>query len=164
MSVEKTHHVTLRLARGFEFVAEFDDLPGGPAVLFDEPEPLGGNHAPNAAAMLGAAVGDCLAASLAFCLRRSRVEIDDLTAHVATHLARNDKGRLRVQAIDVELVPVVHESLAAPSQRCEALFEEFCTVTASIQRGIPVHVSIKPPADADVERASAPHDGRLTQH
>src|SRR5262249_48109798 len=68
MSEERTHHVTVRLKKGYEFVAEFPDVKDASTLVFDEPEPLGKNKAPNAAAVLSAAVGNCLAASLAFCL------------------------------------------------------------------------------------------------
>jgi uncharacterized OsmC-like protein len=148
MSEEKTHHVTLRLARGYEFVATFNDVPGAPAILFDEPEPLGTNQAPNAAAVLGAAVGNCLAASLAFCLRKSRIDLQDLTVDVTTHVAKNEKGRFRVRAIDVELNPVIDATQATKFDRCEELFEDFCIVTASVQRGIPVNISLTRPKDA----------------
>src|SRR5689334_25008216 len=107
MSEERLHHVTIRLARGYEFVAEFNDLPNAPSILFDEPEPLGLNRAPNAAAVLGAAIGNCLAASLTYCLRRARLDVSDMTAHVTTHVAKNDKGRFRVREIDVELTPEI---------------------------------------------------------
>ena len=63
--------------------------PDAQPLLFDEPEPLGHNRAPNAAAVLGAAVGDCLATSLAFCLKKSRIDLNGLTAHVTTHVTRN---------------------------------------------------------------------------
>ena len=56
MSDERTHHVKLRLVRGYEFIAEFPEVGRGGSMLFDEPEPLGSNAAPNAAAVLGAAV------------------------------------------------------------------------------------------------------------
>ncbi len=141
MSDHAVHHVTVRLARNYEFVAEFNDVPGAPAVMFDEPKPLGGGQAPNAAAMLGAAVGNCLSASLAFCLRKARIELLDLTAHVTTHVVRNEKGRFRISGIDVELTPLLGRS-EAPIGRCEDLFEDFCTVTASVRHGIPVKVSL----------------------
>ena len=147
MSEERTHHVTVRLADHFKFVAEFEDVPGA-RVVFDEPAPLGHNSAPNAAEMLGAAVGNCLAASLTFCLRRARIDVQDMTAHVTTHVAKNERGRFRIRAIDVEVVPVL--AVGASFDRCEGLFEDFCIVTASVQRGIPVHVSLK---DADDKAA-----------
>jgi uncharacterized OsmC-like protein len=143
MSEERTHHVTVRLARGYEFIADFEDIPGAPAMRFDEPEPLGSNGAPSAAAVLGAAVGNCLAASLAFCLRRARMDVQGLTAHVTTHVVRNERGRFRINGIDVELAPVVGAGASGRLDRCGELFEDFCTVTASVQHGIPVHVSLK---------------------
>jgi hypothetical protein len=78
MAEERTHHITLKLADKYRFVAEFGDVPGVP-VAFDEPPPLGDNSAPNAAEMLGAAVGNCLATSLTFCLRRARIGVREMT-------------------------------------------------------------------------------------
>ena len=72
--MEITHHVTVRRTQGFEFVATFEDMPEKSSMRFDEPGPLGENRAPNAAAGLGAAVGDCLAASLTFCLKKARLD------------------------------------------------------------------------------------------
>jgi organic hydroperoxide reductase OsmC/OhrA len=141
--MEITHHVTLRRARGFEFVAEFEDMPEKPSMLFDEPAPLGEDRAPNAAAVLGAAVGDCLAASLTFCLRKARLDPDQLTAHVATHVERNERGRFRITGIDVELDPEFAEGGGPALDRCERLFEDFCMVTESVRHGIPVQVSVK---------------------
>jgi len=143
MSEERVHHVTVRLARGYEFVAEFNDLPDAPSILLDEPEPLGWGKGPSAAEVLGAAVGNCLAASLTFCLRRARLEVQDMTAQVTTHVAKNDKGRFRIREIEVALSPVLGAGTDASIDRCGALFEEFCIVTASVQHGIPVHVSLK---------------------
>lgn len=149
MAEEITHHVTLRLAREYEFVAEFNDVPNAASVLFDEPAPLGAGRAPNAAAVLGAAVGNCLSASLAFCLRKARVELLDLTAHVTTHVGRNERGRHRITGIEVVLTPSLGR-MGTPIDRCGELFEDFCTVTASIRHGIPVTVSLAPSA-ASVE-------------
>jgi uncharacterized OsmC-like protein len=111
--METTHHVTVRRARGFEFVAEFEDMPEKPSILFDEPAPLGRNRAPNAAAVLGAAVGDCLAASLTLCLSKVRLDPEHLTAHVATHVQRTERGRFRITGIDVER----SSSAVSPSSR-----------------------------------------------
>ena len=88
MPEEKDHHATVTLVGGYEFIAVFPDSIGSSATLLDEPQPLGGNRSPNAAALLGAAVGDCLAASLTFCLRKSRTTVDDMTANVTTHVVR----------------------------------------------------------------------------
>jgi uncharacterized OsmC-like protein len=143
MADERTYHTKIRLARDYEFVAEFPDLPTTPAPLvLDEPAPLGGDRGPNAASVLGAAIGDCLAASLAFCLHKSRVNMDHLEADVVTHVGRDERGKLRIVGIDVELSPEIDEVDAGRLHRCEALFEDFCIVTESVRHGIPVTVTV----------------------
>jgi organic hydroperoxide reductase OsmC/OhrA len=128
--------------RGYEFVASFKDDEQVEAIVCDEPPPLGEGAGPNAAALLAAAVGNCLASSLAFCLRKMRLEPLDLTAGVVAHVAPNEQGRLRISGIDVELVPELQENDAARFARCERLFEDFCIVTESVRRGIPVNVTV----------------------
>ena len=143
MADERTHHIRVRLARDYEFVAEFPDLSTTPAPLvLDEPAPLGSDRGPNAAALLGAAIGDCLAASLAFCLHKSRVNMDHLEADVVTHIGRNERGKLRITGVEVELTPEVDAADAGRLERCERLFEDFCIVTESVRQGIPVKVSV----------------------
>ena len=109
MSDSREHRVELRFVRGYEFVATFKDDPALEPIVFDEPPPLGEGSGPNAAAVLAAAVGDCLAASFAFCLRKVRLEPVDLSANVIAHVARNEQGRFRISGIDVELVPEVQD-------------------------------------------------------
>ena len=149
MSEERSYHSTVRLVYDYRFVAEFDSHPGL-TIPFDEPEPLGANRAPNAAAVLGVAVGNCLAASLAFCLRKSRVTVDGLTARVTTRVSRNEAGHFRISGIDVELEPEVAGSDAARMARCKELFEDFCLVTESVRHGIDVNVTV---ADREPEAA-----------
>ena len=45
---------------------------------------------------MGAAVGNCLAASLLFCLEKARVPVTDIRARVEGYVVRNESGRLRV--------------------------------------------------------------------
>jgi uncharacterized OsmC-like protein len=138
---EKTHRITVRLTEGYRFVAEFPDIPGAPAIHFDEPSPLGSGSAPSAAAVLGAAIGNCLAASLAFCLRRARFDVTAFEADVETHVAKNEHGRYRIHDVDVQLRPTIEG--AGSFDRCADLFEDFCIVTASVQHGIPVRVHLE---------------------
>ena len=145
MSDDRDHHVTVTLVRGYEFVAEFLDIMSASAMLLDEPQPLGGNRGPNAPALLGAAVGDCLAASLTFCLRKTRATIDGMTARATTHVSRNEVGKFRISGIDVELTPDIAIGDAPKLDRCDRLFEEFCIVTESVRHGIPVNVTVKQP-------------------
>lgn len=142
MSDTTVHHVTLTLAQGFEFVASFDDLPEHPQVVLDEPAPLGESHGPNAAALLAAAAGNCLAASLLFCLQKSRASVGAMKARVAAHVGRNEAGRLRISHIDVELESGLGDDDLARLERCSAVFEDFCVVTQSLRRGVPVNVTL----------------------
>ena len=151
MSEQRSHAATLTLKHGYEFVAEFPELPVHATIVFDEPPPLGSDRGPNAAAVLGAAVANCLSASLTFCLLKSRVKVNGLTTHVVTHLTRNDMGKFRISGIDVELTPEVPEDDAAKLDRCESLFEDFCIVTESVRHGIPVNVKV----------TQQPHEGKL---
>jgi uncharacterized OsmC-like protein len=157
MSEITDHHITVRLVSGFRFTGEFRDVTGHPSILFDEPPPIGEGRAPNAAAVLGAAIGNCLAASLAFCLRKVRLEVDDLSADVTTHVTRNEQGRFRISAIDVQLRPDLREDDRVRFERCERLFEDFCVVTESVRQGIPVNVTMSreavPRAGAEEHRA-----------
>jgi organic hydroperoxide reductase OsmC/OhrA len=146
MSEIRDYKVQLRFVRGYEFVASFGDGAGLPPIVFDEPPPLGEGSGPNAAAVLAAAIGTCLAASFAFCLRKVRLEPLDVTADVVAHVTRNEQGRFRIRDIDVELAPEVGQDDRPRLERCEQLFEDFCIVTESVRRGIPVNVKIVEPA------------------
>jgi uncharacterized OsmC-like protein len=128
---------------GYEFDVHFDKEHYAPA-RFDEPPPLGKDTAPNAARYLAAAIGNCLAASLTFCLKRQGgVELEGLTSHVHVEIVRNAERRLRVGAVRVRLAPKLPPSHPA-LEKCLPVFEEFCTVTQSIRAGIHVDVSVEP--------------------
>lgn len=141
---DRVVRVRLELAQGYQFLATFPDLPGAGTITVDEPSPLGGGEGPNAAALLAAAIGNCLAASLVFCLRRARGDAQGVTADVTAHIVRNEAGRFRIGSVDVALSPDVPEADLARLQRCEGLFENFCIVTQSVRQGIPVNVTLKP--------------------
>jgi uncharacterized OsmC-like protein len=111
-------------------------------IFTDEPEPLGKGEYPNAGKLLAAAVGNCLCASLVFCMEKSRAEVPNICAEVATTMERNDKGRLRISHMTVKMFPQVSDD--ARMARCRELFEDFCIVTQSVRNGIPVDVEVYP--------------------
>lgn len=140
--VASTFSIRVEQTDGFEFRVKFDREQYAELAL-DEPAPLGRDHAPNAARVLAAAVGNCLAASLVFCLKRAKVTVEKVAADVSVEIVRNDKKRLRIGKIDVALhapLPPDHPALAA----CRGTFEDFCIVTASVRQGIPVDVRVVP--------------------
>jgi uncharacterized OsmC-like protein len=139
----KTSEVGVRVEQdeAYRFTASFDGKPF-PAITLDEPPPLGTDAGPNAARMLAVAIGNCLAASLVFCLGKRGVKADGVTAHVTMDIVRTTERRLRVGEVRVALqVPsdVPPEALAG----CREVFEDFCTVTASVRRGIDVRIDVR---------------------
>lgn len=126
---------------GFEFRVKFDKEQFAP-LLLDEPPPLGHDRAPNAARILAAAIGNCLAASLVFCLQRAKAEVTDVTADVEVEIVRSETRRLRIGKVDVTLhtrLPADHPALTS----CLATFEDFCVVTQSVRHGINVEVRVQ---------------------
>jgi len=106
----------LRREDQYRFVVEFAEEGAAPLVM-DEPKPLGDGQAPNAAAVLGAAVGHCLGASLLYCLERSRLEVADLRVQVSGTIVRNERGRLRIDGLRVTLQPDMVPVHAAKMQK-----------------------------------------------
>jgi organic hydroperoxide reductase OsmC/OhrA len=128
---------------GFEFRVRFDK-PQYPELRLDEPPTLGQDQYPNASRVLAAAIGNCLAASLTFCLGRAGVSVQGVRAEVAVTIVRNEHKRLRVGAVDVRLRPTIEGDRAA-FDRCLTSFEEFCVVTQSVRAGVPVSVQVEAP-------------------
>jgi uncharacterized OsmC-like protein len=125
----------------FEFRVDFDK-PHFAALLLDEPPPLGGDTAPNAARVLAAAIGNCLSASLVFCLQRAKVAATGVSADVDVEIVRNEQRRLRVGKVSVTL----HTDLAPDDPAlagCLDTFEDFCIVTQSVRQGIDVAVQVQ---------------------
>ena len=135
--------IDLRLDAGFAHAVDFG-LPGVEPLIVDEPPPLGEGRGPNPSRLLASAVASCLASSLLFCLRKSRIDVTALDTHVTGRLERNDRGRLRVAEIHVVLSPLMSEDDRARIGRCVEVFEDYCLVTQSVRDGIRVSVDIHP--------------------
>jgi uncharacterized OsmC-like protein len=146
-----THRFTIAVEQidGFEFRVRFDK-PQHAEIRVDEPAPLGHDAAPNAVRLLAAAIGNCLAASLVFCAKRRGAELSHVRAEVDVEMVRNEAKRLRVGRIAVTLdAPAADPAILSA---CLPVFEEFCTVTESVRRGIDVEVRV---AHADGAEQSA---------
>lgn len=145
---EEPLHFSLALEHvaGYEFRVKFDAAGLAP-LLVDEPAPLGGQKGPNASRLLAAAVGNCLSASLLFCLRKAHLEPAGLKTAVHGELARNAKGRLRVARFEVTIA-LEGELAPARLERCAQIFEDYCVVTESVRAGIPVSVRVTDAAGA----------------
>jgi len=143
MSEKEPLSLTLDHIEGFEFETHFDwDVP---ALLLDEPEPIGHRKGPNAARLVAAAVGNCLSASLLFCLEKARMELKDMSTAVKGFLERNERGRLRLVRLDVHITLDVEGEKPPRVSRCLELFEDYCVVTGSIRKAIEVNVLVADP-------------------
>lgn len=137
--------LTLDTREGYEQVADFG-LEGVAPLVVDEPAPLGAGSGPNPSRLLGTALGSCLGASLLFCLRKARVDVQGLRTTVQGELGRNERGRLRIRRMSVRLEPVIPPDQHDRITRCVQIFEDFCVVTASVRPTIDVQVDVVPVA------------------
>lgn len=131
----------LTLQEGYRFITEFD-LEGIPNILLDEPEPLGKGQGPGSTRLLSAAIGYCLSSSLIYCLQKARVDITNMETNVNLQTMRNEEGRLRVKNIDVQINLDLDEGDRPRIQRCLEIFENYCTVTQSVMKGIEINVKV----------------------
>lgn len=134
--------ISVDQVRDYEFLVKFDKEPM-PELRMDEPPPLGRGTGPSAARVLAAAIGNCLSASLLFCSRKARVNIERIHTEVKVQIVRDENKRLRVGAVEVTIDPHLAGGERDKAQRCLGLFEDFCTVTQSIRRGIDVQVTVE---------------------
>lgn len=133
--------VEVTQADAYRFVVSFPERDFDP-IVGDEPPPLGKDAGPNPVRILGAAIGNCLAASLTFCLGKRGVKVArGISAKVTLEVTRNEQKRLRVGRVKVDLVAPA-EVPAEALEACRDVFEEFCTVTQSVRHGIDVDVAI----------------------
>lgn len=145
MSENMGFTLQLEQIEDYAFNVKFD-WPDVPELVLDEPEPLGRATGPNAARLIAAGVANCLSASLLFCMRKFKQTPGRLRAEVSGELERNERGRMRIKRFDVTVR--LHDPAAtiAHFDRCLGQFEDFCVVTESVRRGIPVGVRV---VDAD---------------
>ncbi len=132
---------SLTLRDGYAFTVDFGDA-GIPPMIIDETPPLGHNEGPNPSRVLASAIAGCLGASLLFCLRKAHVDVGGLRTDVHITNGRNEKGRLRVKAVEVRLAPDVPADQVDRMSRCLDLFEDFCVVTQSVREGIDITVNV----------------------
>ena len=145
----ETFSVNLTHEGGYAFTAHYG-AGGPPALRLDELPPLGEGRGPNPSRLLATAVAHCLGASLLHCLRKQRIEPNGLAITIEGDLDRNDRGRLRIGSLRVVLTPEVTDAERARMGRCTELFEDFCVVTESVRKGIPVEVTVEPSVPEEV--------------
>ncbi|MFP3949169.1 MAG: OsmC family protein [Gemmatimonadota bacterium] len=149
--------VEVKQDRDFRFTVDFG-LEGVDVLHTDEPEPLGEGEGPNPARLLAAAVGNCLAASLHFCLRKKKVNPEGIRAEVTGTMTRTARGRLRIGQLDVVLRVDGPTGAESALEFCLDRFEDFCVVTESVRTGIDVMVEVRPRISESGEDPAERHE------
>lgn len=132
--------VTITQQSDYQFLVDFSDAI--PSLLTDEPAPIGSGTGPSPGDMLLVSVANCLTASLVFATRKFKQDAGGIRATATATTERNENKRLRVTSINVAI------TLAKPGADIEMLdrilsqFEDFCTVSQSVQQGIPMTVTV----------------------
>jgi organic hydroperoxide reductase OsmC/OhrA len=142
MSEGGERSVSMVLEHDYQFLVDFDQ-DGLMPLLVDEPEPIGDGAGPGATRLLAAAVGNCLSASLLYCLRRARIDVEAMRTSVSASIERNERGRLRINDMRVKIEPTVPADQQPRMRRCLELFEDFCVVTQSVREGLDVAIDVE---------------------
>ena len=140
---ERRFAVSINHESGFRFSSQASEDGRNHGIPFasDEPDPVGEASAPSTPALLGAAVGHCLSASLLEALRHAHLEVLSCETETVAVVKPNAGGLPRIDHIEVTIRP----SLAGTSprvKRCAEVFERYCTVTSSVKEGIAVRVQV----------------------
>jgi uncharacterized OsmC-like protein len=138
---DTTIRVKLTQQQDYQFRIEFEG--GAPALLGDEPAPLGQSQGPSPVQLLAAAVGNCLSDSLLFALRKFKQAPEPIRCSVQAEVGRNAEGRVRVLSMAATLQLGVPASALLHLDRVLEQFESFCTVTQSVRQGIPITVTVQ---------------------
>jgi uncharacterized OsmC-like protein len=132
----------LKRVEGYMFKVGFD-VDAVPDLIVDEMRPIGEGYGPNPTRLLSTAVGHCLSSSLLFCLSKAKINVRNLETTVEARIERNPEGYFRIAELDVRILLEVNELDKQRVPRCLDIFENYCTVTQSVRKGIQVKVKIE---------------------
>lgn len=141
--------VTITRQSGYQFSVDFGETI--PQLLTDEPPPLGETSGPAPNQLLLAALANCLSASLLFALQKFKQDPGTLKAVATADVGRNEDKRLRIQGVTVRLELGKAASELEHIERVLDQFEAFCTVSMSVQQGIPMTVQVQDGTGATIK-------------
>ncbi len=133
--------VTITQQEKYQFLVDFGAAI--PNLLADESEPIGQGSGPDPSHMLLASVANCLSASLLFSLQKFKQDPGGIVATATCTIDRNESNRLRIQHIDVSISLGKQAAEIEHLDRVLGQFKDFCTVSQSVQTGIPISVIVK---------------------
>jgi uncharacterized OsmC-like protein len=140
---ERRFEAHLERERGFRFRSQAgeDGLLHGEPYASDEPDPVGDASAPSTPSLLASALGHCLSAALIEVSRRAHLEVTGCATDVVAVVRPNDQGLPRIHRVEVTIRPSLAQ-MSPRSARCEEVFEQYCTVTASVRAGIEIVTNV----------------------
>ena len=144
MSQTKNFEYEIKLTKKDNYKFEVDFGENIPKLLMDESVevPGGEGKGPTASFLLASAIGNCLSASLTFCLSKKKVELDALTTKVRFRRERNEQGFWRIPKVSVDLFPEVKDENDKDFLRCVEVFKNYCIVSMSVENGIEIEVKV----------------------
>ena len=139
-NMPSTISVAITQQENYQFLVDFGDAL--PRIVADEPLPLGLGEGASPPQLLLAAIANCLSASFFFALGKFKQDAGGIKTTASCTIDRNEGNRLRVLEIKVEIQFGKPGGEIAYLDRVLDQFENFCTVTQSVQAGIPVKVGV----------------------
>ena len=140
---EREVKVEVKLERDMIFKSDLGEIKLGDYYIDESNKIESEMVGPNAARLLAMAVLGCLSASYLFCFSKRDFAVKDLDAEAIVTIFRNEKGFVRVKKIDVNINPKIDSpEMRKRAVQCQKMFEQYCTITASIREGIDVNVNI----------------------
>lgn len=133
--------VTLTQQNGYQFLIDFGVHT--PDLLVDEPPPVGGGTGPTPSRLLLAGVANCLLLSFLSALTKYKQDPGGLAATATAHPERNEAGRIRITEITIEIRVGKSGSELENIALILQSFENFSTVSQSVQQGIALKVSVE---------------------
>ncbi len=133
--------VSITQVDNYRFTVDFGaDLP---ALIADEPAPLGAGSGPSPIQLLLAGVANCVSASLLFAFGKFKQDPGGIVTTATCRVDRNERNRLRVLGIDATIRLGRTGAQLEHLDRLLSQFEDFCTVSQSVQAGIPIVVHVE---------------------
>ncbi|KQU22090.1 peroxiredoxin [Methylobacterium sp. Leaf94] len=133
--------ITITQIEGYKFAIDFGGIL--PHLMVDEAIPIGSGEGPFPEQLLVSSVTNCLCASLVFALGKYKQEAGSIRAEAHCEVTRNAENRLRIAGIAVAISLGATADSVPRIDRVLEQFQRFCTVSESVQAGIPVVVSVR---------------------
>ena len=112
----------------------------------DEPVSFHGTDlGPSAVEYVLIGIGGCLGTTFTYCLRKNKIELETLKVIVEGELShKGPKMLLRLVNVNVDLNFVPKEAGSDKEiNKCMKEFFEYCIITNSITKGLPINVNCK---------------------